>query len=510
MVSPQQSILIGRPVVLPSSPAWPRVLAAPLLFYATCFSTLGLVALFCAEVSQTVLYGGAAISLLLAIALTARDPLGALFLTVMFTHIGPIVRFQLPGLGWLNLGDLFLAVLTVKLFPILASSHPGRWLREYRGRTLALVFFAIMAVLFSPAWPQVIPGAVSVLQLALVYAFVRCTVKTYEQANFLIVMIAFAVLVNAGLHLVFYNKGVTLLLTEDPLPQFDLSRAKFFFKTSHFYPTFIASCNVAIVISVRRLVLGSKIQRRMVVFWAGTLCLAMTSILVSGNRTVIATSAIVSVLIVLTGVRPRRSFRIATIGLFAVLVIPTLIAALYWQQQTLPMAQMIAFQRMFYEDAPISFGDRWTMWKAFVPHSLDAPKELLVGLGPDVPMRAPDVDAVRSLMYVKELAFQVPSWHNFYLDVISQFGLPFFCLFISVIISTLLGLFRVLKRGDDWLAYDCLFAIVAWLILWNTHATGWTKPVLILAQLFALAHSLAAGGIVNRPAADTNIRRQSV
>jgi O-antigen ligase len=91
------------------------------------------------------------------------------------------------------------------------------------------------------------------------------------------------------------------------------------------------------------------------------------------------------------------------------------------------------------------------------------------------------------------LQFQPPSFHNFYLDVLFQQGIVFFGLMMMVMVRTLSRLIDHVKRRTDGLALDCLFSISGWMIVWVTHATGWSKPVLILAVLFAISHLLICG-----------------
>jgi O-antigen ligase len=152
-------------------------------------------------------------------------------------------------------------------------------------------------------------------------------------------------------------------------------------------------------------------------------------------------------------------------------------------------------------------GERFLMWSDLPQKILSSPKELMLGLGPGVPERAPENESVRKIMYISSIQFQPFSFHNFYADVILQHGAIFFALMAAVIVSTVRRMWTLVRRGDV-LAADLFYAISAWLIVWMTHSTGWSKPVAILSVLFALGHLLIANRLAPEGPLNKHVARQ--
>ena len=131
--------------------------------------------------------------------------------------------------------------------------------------------------------------------------------------------------------------------------------------------------------------------------------------------------------------------------------------------------------------------ERLEIWEWAFNVADDYLKEFLIGIGPDVPLRAHDLPIVQQLMTVPG-HIQLPSFHNFYIDVLFQNGVFFVMIAAYVLASTMRRLAIRFFRSDDPIVRDCLFALLAWLVMWVSHATGWSKPVFIFAQLMGLAH----------------------
>ena len=133
------------------------------------------------------------------------------------------------------------------------------------------------------------------------------------------------------------------------------------------------------------------------------------------------------------------------------------------------------------------------------------PKILLFGIGPDLAWRGPDNAKVAQVMFIPAIQFQVPSYHNFYFDLILNFGIVFFLVFLGVLVGTIRQLVKTFWRAWDELSGACLCALLMWLISWITVSMTWGKPLLVLAQLLALAHLVGFGLL-----ADNNLNRTDI
>lgn len=464
---------------------------------------LFLAGLYLSNASQTLLLGTACLTAFLTVLLCMCDPLHVLYLTILATHLGPVVRTELVGVGMVTLGDIHLLILTTG-FTFRAMKQGRFSLGPFSSAMALLVFFSVLTVAFAPDFRSVTPGVISQIQVAIVYFLTLNLVRKETDATLLLQMIGFAVLVSAAMHIAAYAQGRTLLLSmqeieKDVFTQYEETQWMMnmaYNKTSFFYSSFIASCTVVMTLAATHLALSCE-RTRQTAFWAIVGMSALLSSLVGGNRTPIVATGVSCVL--LLGVMLRRLPREKLI-LRRILMLciggPLLLAAAFLLQWSISsQAQFEAFPIMFMESASISMSERFLMWRNAIDYVLQFPKEFLIGVGPDVLLRGPQLSVVQAMMNIPGLSIQIGSFHNFYIDVVFQNGIFFFVISGYIIAVTLKGLVSCFSRLNNSIARDCLFALIAWLIMWNSHATGWSKPIFIFSELLGVAHVVISNNL---------------
>ena len=451
-----------------------------------------------------------AVELLVAVILVARAPKRALIFLTLVTHTGPVVRVQVPFVGMLTFGDAYLAVLSggVLLLFLLGA--------RLRGGPLSiliplLLFLWALTTFLSPDLRVVAPGAIAQIQIALVYFLTLNLVETEDEAWKLLNWIGVTVLVGSCMHLVAFTQGRTLLLAMEGSGEgiyalserSEAARAAVgsFFKTAFFYGSFPASCAAGIVLAVVGMAAAGRRLGRARLLWAFVGFSALTSTLVSGNRTpLLAAGAVVIPYLLWSALRSirHRRHRSALLGT-ALSVLGLTAGGLWLQKRILSEDQLARFQLMFRYAAETSMQDRFQMWRAAWARLDQFPREFLVGLGPDVPQRGPALPQVQRLMEFNQ-SIGVFSFHNFYIDVLYQNGIVFLSVMVGVLLWTMDGLQRRLRKDAAGLAIVLLCALLTWCLTWTVHATGWSKPVMILAELMALSHLLISGRLRPRRA----------
>jgi len=464
-------------------------------YVATLSTYILLAASFALKLPYTVLALEGAFAIAASAFLLQKDFVSALSLTILVTHIGPILRETLPVVGMVNLGDIYLGLV----FLVWAQRHLTRpiYLGPFRALILPMVMLLVISILFLPDFVAALPGYLSLFQLVMFYFVVLNDIRTEEDIDRMLAGIGWAVLVSACLHLIFYSQGVSLGLTETEddvhssaiLGTRDIAA---FIKTSFFYVSFYGSCAAGMVISVCRLVLNGRSGWLERGFWSVVFLIALISSVVAGSRTAVL-SAVLSVFVFLSflalrQVRTRNSGLLVRVlagisGLIALAAVAVV--------GVLSENQRDALVQMAIGEAETSIGERLVMWNAIPEKTLEFPSAFVFGVGPDVTWRAGQLPVIRELMNVRGLPYQPPSFHNFYVDIVFQLGFPVFVLLAFIGISTLVRLAKV-RGGRPDLTHTFFFAIFAWVLLWNTHATGWSKPVLIMSELFALSHLVIA------------------
>lgn len=444
-----------------------------------------------------------AIELVVGAILVARAPKRALLFLILVTHTGPVVRVQVPLLGMLTFGDAYLAMLSAGI--LLSFLRGARVKGGPLGKLFPILLFLWAAsALLSPDLRAAAPGAIAQLQLALVYFLTLNLVETDDEAWTLLTWIGVTVLVGSCMHLVAFTQGRTLLLAMEGSAdgiyalseRLETARAAIgsYFKTSFFYGSFPASCGAGIVLAIVGLAVAGRRLGRARILWALVGFSALASSLVSGNRTpILAAGAVVVPFLLWSSLRAVRTLRHRSALLPVALSILGITVGGLWLQKTILSADQLArFQVMFRYSAETSMRERLEMWRSAWDRFDQFPRELLVGLGPDVPQRGAALPQVRRLMDVGQ-PITVFSFHNFYLDVLFQNGVVFLAVMLGVLFWTVDRLRRRISRDGDGLAIVLLCSIWSWLLTWCVHATGWSKPVLLLAELMALSHLLVSG-----------------
>ena len=447
---------------------------------------IGLAIAFAVGASEFYLYILGAVALATSVWLMSASLVKALYLVILVTHIGPILKGTIPGIGAFTLGDTYLLLLLI--FFLSKAALKGIRRPPFALASFTLAILAVVSVVLSPDVVAALPGLLNMGQVTLVYLLVLNEVRTREDAAKIIQGIGIAVLVSALLHLVFYARGLSLALSgqnewQQNVLLADLASADYQ-RTAFFYVSFHASSAVAIILGIRQLLLPNRTHLGTRLFWLAVVTLAVSSSLVSGSKTTILAAALVSIPALFASIK-KSSMRtkLQSFVLFPlVIIVPVLIFG-----NIVRSGQQELLQETIVLDSVISISERFLMWSEISDKILSSPKTIIFGVGPDVPERAPDDPEIHRLMYIPSLQFQPPSFHNFYVDVLFQEGVFFLVLMLGIIFSTLRKLRAHVKAGDG-LAGNCFFAILGWLLVWVSHATGWSKPVLILSVLLALAH----------------------
>ena len=461
-----------------------------------------LAGLYLSNASKALLLGIACLTAVLTVLLCMCDPLHGLYLTILATHLGPVVRTELIAVGMVTLGDIHLLILMTG-FTFRAMKQGRFSLGPFSAAMALLAFFSILTVAFASDFRSVTAGAISQIQVAIVYFLTINLVRQEKDAALLLRMIGFAVVVSATMHIVAYAQGRTLLLSMQEIGNDVVSQYEeiqwtlnlIYNKTSFFYGSFIASCTVGMTLAATHLTLSTE-RPRLLAFWAIVGLAALLSSLVGGNRTpLVATGVSCAIILgVLLRKFPRKKWIFRRIIMICIVGPIMLATAFFLQWSITKEAQFESFRIMFMETAWDSMSERFLMWRAAMDYVIRFPKEFLIGVGPDVLTRGAKLSVVQLMMNIPGLSIQLPSFHNFYIDVIFQNGIFFFSIAAYIIAATLTELVRRFSRLDDSIARDCLFALLAWLVMWNSHATGWSKPVLILSEILGLAHIV----IINR------------
>jgi len=467
------------------------------LFSATVLSYVLLAVAFCAQASTQQLYAVAGVALGLSALLVLFSFKQAVLLVVLVTHLGPLVRWDTGVVGAFTIGDLFLIMCVLRW---VAEFRPSR-ARPVSSLTRMVCMLAGLAALscaFTPDLHIASTGIVNLAQFFLVYGLVYSEIRSPRDVARLLHMISATVLVCGTLHLYAYAHDIPMSLSLDPSNEWFGSKERlevahnsmlYFQKNYYFYPTFIASCCAAFALSISHLLTRPRLKVSSYAFHCSVLMVCVAEGLEQGSRTILIT-CVLSVAFAITMVlRAHRKVAIWR-SLAAITAIPVLVSgAIALQRSALSEAQQVAFSNMLVGGADESWGDRVEMLRDFTGKLLFYPRILAVGLGPNVPLTGPQLPEVSRLMYIDALGTQVPSFHNFYADVLVQFGLGFFVIFVLMLASTVARLWRACVGGDV-VMEACFCGLVAWLILWNSHATPWTKPVLIFAELLASGHVL--------------------
>lgn len=428
----------------------------------------------------------------------------ALYLIVLLMSIGPIVSVRVPSLGNINIVDIFLGFLI--LFFFLKHIKTRIYLGPFSRSVKLLAILFVISVVLCGDYKAVAVSALNIVQFTLVYLITINTIKTRRQAKNLVVMIALGVMVGAALHLVFYARGLSLWLTSDsPVltflktgeigDYFAVATTKpHFYRTSHFYGSFIVPCGAAIVLAIASLCLNGTSSRWYKIYWGVVIGVSGASLLVTGNRTVLLSCAISLMGFFAMRLAARRIKSRRHSFLPAVCLIFLCIGGAFMVQRSLlSNKQKVAYSDAIFGAVHNSLGQRFSMWSHASYIFMTEPKIFLFGIGPDLAWRSPDNAKVAQIMFIPAMKSQVPSYHNFYFDLVLNFGFMFFLVFLGVIVGTTRRLIKTLWHTWDEISGVCLCVILMWLISWFTVSMMWGKVLLVLSQLLALAHLVGFG-----------------
>lgn len=467
---------------------------------------LSVTVLFCVGASPTTLYFAGVFAVITSIWLIASSRLHALYIVILVVHIGPVLRISLPRIGMFNIGDVFLLLLGLSFAfrwgrGFLTGRHTSLGSKFVMPRNFGLaVLLTGLTVALSANYRNVASGTLAMIQIALVYLITINEVKTRKDANGIFYALAFAVLISALMHLYFYSTGRTMMVNAENLEKYADNILGYvpspFIKTSFFYGSFIISCTAIVILGFCYIFLSEGLSLTRYLFWTVVIIFITISSALSSRSPLIAVF-LVGIVIGVMALRksilrksPRRRMLAASLVIIVLIVFGTFATF----QRLVSEEQRDSYYEMF-ADGGGSLSERFIIWREAFEKVFEFPKEFLVGVGPNVPLKDGNPEAVEQLTYSKTFACNIQSFHNFYIDIIFQNGILFFAVMMTAIVRILKNLFYIIKRSNctDIIACGCFFPVLGCLLIFNTQGTTWSKPLLVLAQLFGIAYLLASG-----------------
>ena len=414
--------------------------------------------------------------------------------------LGPVSRIELPGVGMFNIGDALLGVMAISLVGLWSKENIG--FNRYRAYFLVMVLCVATNILMSGNISLSISGLLNMAEIAIVYLFTFTVIRTRQQARTCINAFAFGVAVVALVHIYSYTQGYNMnmglsteaseAMTNTILGLVDSP----YIKASFFYGNFSIACSIVAVIGLRSVILSRQVKLRSLYLWILTILV----VLVSGSitaRTPLFVVFPLGLLMLFILWQKKESFggkiKKAALSIMILIVVSYMLFMAF--DLLISSRQQEAYLTMFTEDGSESMRQRFNMWGAAIKKPFQNPNEFLFGIGPNVNLRL-----LSSGIQGENDVFQVDgspiiSFHNFFIDAIFQLGIIFGLSMILLILSTLISLLRGLKKNgyQDGVALDCVLGILAFILAGFTLGAAWSKPYIIVAQLFAISHLLISG-----------------
>jgi hypothetical protein len=224
---------------------------------------------------------------------------------------------------------------------------------------------------------------------------------------------------------------------------------------------------------------GGSLRRNLGVF--GSMAIGLLTAVLMGNLTVVGATLVLSGLLLAWALRfPGGGRRV--LGILVLLSGVAAGLALVLLSVLDPGQIELLLERTGERDSLLL---RLGVWRNVVDLVLHDPRVLLVGLGPDVSIRDPDVPALQRLFLGGGV--QQQSVDSGYLAVWLDYGTPTFVAAVLIPIAALWRLTRHLLAKPDALALALWGPLAAWLLMAVTQVHGISKPVLFLVTLVALA-----------------------
>jgi O-antigen ligase len=448
------------------------------------FASVALVGAFLLDLSAP-LQWAIAFGLLGAGALLAfKSPVHALTFLPVTALLGPITRVA-AGPMQLHLGDAYLAMLVL----VVGIRQATRPLVPSPSRNLLFVLggLVLLSWLLSADSTASMVAVVGIGQLLMVYMLTLNTVRARGDVNLILLSWVGAVALSCLVVVVAYVQGRVLLIGGDLERMADLGarslEAGVLFRGTFFVAPFIFSLASALLLALTLVVLhsGSAGER---LFLLAMVPIFLVTALVMGNKSLLGGVALgIVALLAWSLTFPgaiRRTFALVLGGCLVAGVVAVSVS------QVVEGAQLLLLRERLGD--PTSFELRIAVWRNVVAYMGSAPKTFLIGLGPDISIRAVDLPVLRGIFL--GAGVQQEAVDNGYLYAALNYGVPALITAMGLAVATLWRLSRRLLEQPDALALALWISLAAWLAMSVTQQTGISKPVFFLAQVIALAERL--------------------
>ena len=414
------------------------------------------------------------------------DLKNGIFLIYPIILLGPICSINSLSSVQINFGDLYLYLIAI-IF-LLKRNKIFDPLRIF---ILPVVILFLCNLIITPNFIIALQGYVGFINFIIVFLLVLNSIKNREDSESIFISIGFASAIAASMHIYSFYQGSNMLLASRLVEggTYILDSSSSYIKSSYFYSTFVASCITSLIICLYFILIDIKKTLPKRLFFAFLFLIVLYSSLLQAARTIFVSTFVVFLIMFFTEQSGIKSFfnKIIIMIFFGFLLIfgvPALLELLFSDYD-----MSLLLDNLYRGDAiNISSGERFIYLGEFfnkIPSHLNY---FLFGIGPDVPQRANYMPEVQSLMYSPTLDFLPYSFHNFYLDLIFQFGIIFALILFWFFIKPVLFLFKNNKINITSEFKLSIYLVLGWLILWFTHSTGWSKPVLALAEILGISY----------------------
>lgn len=423
--------------------------------------------------------------------------------------LGPVLKSSLAGVGMVNIGDFFLTIMALGLCRMWSENalRPN----PYRNYFYVMAVCTITNILVSGNASISISGILNMMEIAIVYVFTFSVIRSREQARSCINAMVFGVILSALVHVYSYAQGNNLNLgwSEDMALSATSAISGWedspFIKTSFFYGNLSITCSIVAVIGLRFVLLSPRAQLRSTLLWTCAISIALISGSLTGRTPLVVTAFVGLWLLSVAAYKlflSRERVPNIFMGTFVAIIVAYVL--LFNFRSLIVEKQQDAYLTMFTEEGSESMQQRFSMWEAAFHKPFLNPKEFLFGVGPNANLQITKFGIMPEGYVFSVDTDPIISFHQFFIDVIFQLGIFFGISLILLTLKTLKSLQSLLQntRYNDELAFDCTLGIIAFILTGFTLGASWSKPYIVVAQLFAISHLLVLGCLDQRPAGE--------
>jgi O-antigen ligase len=413
-----------------------------------------------------------------ATVLTWREPLRALVVLPCVFMIGPIARLPLGSSLSLHIGDAYLVVMALAL--LLKHGLSRRvWLGDYRVSIFATLFFVMLSWLFAMDPVSATPTIIGIGEMMLVYFMTINLVKSREDVRSVIDGWAYGMTIASVLLIVSYSRGETLLIGIAPGQANSFRSTTSLFRATYFVTSFIYPLT-AVVLSllVDVAVSGHRTRWQRVGLFA-LLVVNLIAVALTGTVTAFGGIGILAICLILWLLRSRRERSGALFLLIAATLAGVGITAALYQLLPVEQIQLLVARPSSGE----SLRERIIVWRNVINVITNHARVLLIGVGPDL--------SVRAALPILQSSFNGGGrepWavDNDYLYLLLNYGLFVFVLIASIIVRAQVALTRLLWRKTDPVVLDLWLWLACLWVMSVTQQFAVSKPTAIMVQVIAM------------------------